>query len=135
MFWAYVSILQYVIIWSGNIPKEVTWFNRRSRGGWQYLALVLALIQLTGPFLFLLFKNLKRNVKLLSFVGLSLLLVRIIDVYWFVMPAFHPDGIVLHGTDILLFLGIGALWLISFIWSLRKTQLNTHYRMRETTNV
>ena len=35
MFWAYVSFMQYLIIWSGNLPEENVWYLHRSQGGWQ----------------------------------------------------------------------------------------------------
>ena len=30
MFWAYTSFMQFLIIWSGNLPHEVTYFLVRS---------------------------------------------------------------------------------------------------------
>ena len=42
MLWAYMSFAQYLIIWSGNLPEEIPWYLRRTRGGWQWVALALA---------------------------------------------------------------------------------------------
>jgi hypothetical protein len=116
MFWAYVSILQYVIIWSGNIPKEALWFNHRRHGGWGYLITLIASLQLAGPFLLLLFKDLKRDVKVLSTIGLLLLSIRTVDMFWLIMPAFHPEGWTIHLTDFWVFAAIGAVWILSFKW-------------------
>ncbi|NIW37907.1 MAG: hypothetical protein GWN32_15885, partial [Gemmatimonadetes bacterium] len=38
MLWAYFSFSQFLIIWSGNLPEEVTWYLARTDGGFQYLA-------------------------------------------------------------------------------------------------
>jgi len=124
MFWAYVSFLQYLIIWSGNIPKESTWFNHRSRGGWQYLILIIALFQFSAPFLLLLFKKIKRNPRPLSLVALLILLVRVIDVLWFVMPSFYPKKVELFSQLITSFFAVGGVWCALFAWSLKMTKKN-----------
>jgi hypothetical protein len=120
MLWAYVSFVQYLIIWSGNIPEEALWFNHRRHGGWQYLITVIASFQFAGPFIFLLFKDLKTNVKRLSQLGLFILVIRSIDVFWFIMPAFHPLGWSVHLSDVLIFAVVGVIWLTSFRWTWRR---------------
>ena len=35
MLWAYLTYFQYMLIWSGNLADEITWFTRRTLGGWQ----------------------------------------------------------------------------------------------------
>ncbi len=41
MLWAYMSFCQFLIIWSGNLTEEIPWYLRRTRGGWQWVALAL----------------------------------------------------------------------------------------------
>ena len=41
MLWAYVAFSQYLIIWSGNLPEEVTWYVARLNGGWGWIARLL----------------------------------------------------------------------------------------------
>ena len=38
MVWAYLSFSQFLLIWSGNLPEEVAYYQRRSQGGWEYVA-------------------------------------------------------------------------------------------------
>ena len=35
MLWAYFSFSQYLIIWSGNLPEEITWYLHRLQTGWR----------------------------------------------------------------------------------------------------
>ena len=35
VLWAYLSFSQYLIIWSGNLPEETSWYLERSHGGWK----------------------------------------------------------------------------------------------------
>jgi hypothetical protein len=54
MFWAYVSFSQFLIIWYGNLPEEVVWYERRFVHGWQWVAVAIALFHFIFPFLILL---------------------------------------------------------------------------------
>src|SRR5262249_30202834 len=38
MLWAYMAFSQLLLIWSGNLPEEITWYYKRSQLGWEYLA-------------------------------------------------------------------------------------------------
>ena len=46
MLWAYMSFCQFLIIWSGNLSEEIPWYLRRTRGGWEWVALALIAVQL-----------------------------------------------------------------------------------------
>src|SRR5262249_37384252 len=41
LLWAYIHAMQYIIIWSGNIPDEVIWYANRERGLWGVMLWVL----------------------------------------------------------------------------------------------
>ena len=43
MIWAYVNFSQYLIVWSGNLPEEISWYLARFRGGWGALGLAVLL--------------------------------------------------------------------------------------------
>ena len=66
MVWAYFSFSQFLIIWAGNLPKEIPWYLERLKGGWQFVALILVLGHFALPFALLLSRDLKRNFKLLA---------------------------------------------------------------------
>ncbi len=44
MVFGYFSFSQFLIIWSGNLPNEITWYLRRLSGGWQWLAIAVVLL-------------------------------------------------------------------------------------------
>ncbi len=35
MMWTYLTVSQLIIIWSGNLPKEIGWYLHRVAGGWR----------------------------------------------------------------------------------------------------
>ena len=57
MLWAYFDFSQFLIIWSGNLPEEITWYLARTRGGWQWVALALVLFHFALPFVLLLSRD------------------------------------------------------------------------------
>ena len=69
MVWAYMAISQFLIIWSANLPEEITWYLQRMRGGWEWLGLALILFYFTLPFLLLLSRGIKQRAQLLAWVA------------------------------------------------------------------
>ncbi|MGA9925237.1 MAG: hypothetical protein WBQ29_17720 [Isosphaeraceae bacterium] len=87
MLWAYMSFMQYLIIWSGNLPEEIPWYLRRTRGGWQWVALALSLFHFFLPFFVLLFRENKRQSRLIVQVAILVLAMHWVDLIWLVVPA------------------------------------------------
>jgi hypothetical protein len=88
MFWSYVSFL---IIWSANLPEETPWYIGRSVGGWQIVVGVLMIVHFLLPFLVLLARQVKRDPRRLIGVAILLLVMRVIDLVWHIMPPFVPS--------------------------------------------
>lgn len=61
MLWGYFAVSQYLIIWSGNLPEEITWFMERREGPWLAVSVLLVLAHFFIPFLLLLSRGLKRH--------------------------------------------------------------------------
>lgn len=120
ILWAYVSFMQYLIIWSGNLPHEATWFARRTVGIWLWLIAAIALFQFFAPFGILLFRESKRTPARLAYLGALVALIRIVDHAWMLLPGFdQPLPALAAGA----WLGVGALWFAMFLWRLSRRPL------------
>jgi hypothetical protein len=122
-FWAYVSFSQYLIIWSANLPETVTWYIRRTEGGWEWLAFILIFCHFALPFALLLSRRAKRNTRLLVAVAVFVLLIRFVDIFWMIKPAFYPEGFYIHWLDIVIPITIGGFWIAFFLWRLGQRPL------------
>lgn len=60
MLWAYLAFGQLLVIWSGNLPPEVSWYLHRIAGGWRWVASFIALFQFFVPFFLLLMRPVKK---------------------------------------------------------------------------
>jgi hypothetical protein len=86
VFWAYIAFCQYFLIWYANIPEETAYFNARKTDGWQYLFYFLCIGHFVIPFIFVLFRPVKRNPKLLGLAAAWAILVHAADVVYVVRP-------------------------------------------------
>ncbi len=118
MLWAYFSFSQWLIIWAGNLPEEISWFVRRLNGGWGFVGLFLAGFNFAVPFVFLLSRQLKRNLPKLMWLAVWLIFMRVVDLFWMIEPTFHEQ---LHVTvwDIVVPVAIGGFWLTFFFRNLK----------------
>ena len=119
ILWAYVAYSQYVIIWSGDLPDENSWYVHRTGGGWGAFAVVVIAVHFFLPLILLLFRSSKRSLRALARIALLLLVMRLADTFWLVMPAFSPGNLGVALTDIAAPLAIGGLWVAAFAWRLR----------------
>lgn len=121
MLWAYLAFSQYLIIWSGNLPHEASWYLARTTGGWQWIGLALLLFQFALPFSFLISLRAKRNPRLLTGLAMLIILVRLGEWFWEVVPAFHPSELTIHWLDLVTPVALGGLWLAAFLWHFERT--------------
>jgi hypothetical protein len=87
MVWAYFNFSQWLIIWAGNLPEEIPWYMRRMNGGWESSA-VPGLFHFAHAVRALALAQLKRKAHSGSLAS-WLILMRIVDIYWHIEPAFH----------------------------------------------
>jgi len=71
MVWAYFSFSQWLIIWAGNLPEEITWYMRRLNGGWGYVGLFLVLFHFAIPFIMLISRPFKRDIARLVWLAVG----------------------------------------------------------------
>src|ERR1043166_8660308 len=90
MLWAYFGFSQYLIIWSGNLPEEIDWYQHRLARGWQAVGLAIVILHFGLPFLLLLSRALKRHSRQLARAAGLILLLRVVDLFWLIAPAFRP---------------------------------------------
>jgi hypothetical protein len=123
MLWAYIAFSQFLIIWSANLPEEITWYLHRTRGGWEVLAMLLILLHFVLPFLVLLARGSKRRVQTLAMIAGLLLVMHLVELFWMVMPALHPSALSVHVLDIIAPIALGGIWMAAFLWQLRRHSL------------
>jgi hypothetical protein len=132
LVWAYLSFSQFLLIWSGNLPEEVTWYLVRSEGAWLWVAIGLAVFHFAVPFALLLSRDTKLDPLRLARVAGLVLCMQAVNVLWLIMPAFAEydgsgaGGEIGVGAIVLgaaAQFGVGGTWLAAFLWQLGRQPL------------
>jgi hypothetical protein len=122
MVWAYFSFSQWLIIWAGNLPDEITWYMRRLYGGWGFVGLTLVIFQFAVPFVLLLSRPFKRDVRRLVWLATWIMFMRYLDLFWIIEPNFSQT-FTLTLADIVVPIAIGGIWLAYFFRNLSSLPL------------
>jgi hypothetical protein len=123
MLWAYFSFSQFLIIWAGNLPEEITFYLTRLQNGWQYVSLVIVFGHFILPFCLLLSADLKRRPRLLARVAWFIVAIRLVDIIWLVSPDFNQKGMPISAANVGIPLLLAGVWLFLFAGQLRKHPL------------
>lgn len=127
VFWAYLAFSQLLIIWSGNLPEEITYYMNRSEGPWFYVGVAICFLHFLLPFLLLLSSRVKKTPGMLAGVAVFILLMRAAEVTWAVIPSLHREGLPFLPTDAAAFIGIGGIWVAVFCQVLKSSKLIPSY--------
>jgi len=117
MVWAYFSFSQWLIIWAGNLPDEITFYLKRLNGGWGWVGLFLALFHFVVPFVILLSRPFKRDIRRLVWLAVWLLFMRYVDLFWIIEPNFSST-LTITLADIVVPVAIGGFWLAFYFSNL-----------------
>ena len=120
-FWTYVSFSQWMLIWYAGIPEEATWFHKRWEGGWQFVAYVLIFGHFVAPFVLLISRVQKLTLRWLQIMCFWVILMHVVDVYWFVMP--QAGGFHVQLADVGALLFVTGVFFAYVFWQLRRVPL------------
>jgi hypothetical protein len=115
MTWAYLAYSQLIIIWSGDLPHEISWYLHRVAGGWRWIAFALLVFHFFGPFLFLLFRAAKRSLRPLLVIASVIFFTHIVDIWWLVAPSLYSHGFYVNWMTVAALIAIGGIWFGVFL--------------------
>lgn len=117
IFWAYVEFMQFLIIWEENLKTEIPWYLTRIGAPWAHALFVSVAFGFFLPFFALLTYPGKRSRAVVGTVCGLLLISRVADRWWLVLPVFAQAGP--FWLDAAALLALGGLMLLLFFWGLR----------------
>jgi hypothetical protein len=126
MVWAYFSFSQWLIIWAGNLPTEITFYLKRLSNGWGSIGLFLVLFHFAIPFALLLSRPFKRDIRKLVWLAVWMMLMRYLDLFWIIEPNFSKT-LTVTIADIVVPIAIGGIWLWYFFRNLAALPLLPAY--------
>lgn len=131
MFWTYLTLSQFLITWSANLPEFIPYYHIRSQPGWNVAVFAVVFGGFFVPFLALLAPTNKRVSGRLRSIATWIFIVHIIDVFVIVIPFFRgmpfTSAIVGEVGSLLL---LGGAWAFIFVQELAKAALVPSHEVR-----
>ena len=109
LLWAYFAFMQFFIAWSGNLPSNAAWYQRRTTGAWALAFPLVALLH-AGPTLLILFRPFRASRTALAAFAVAILAGKALETAWLVLPE-GPAGPLPPLAALAALAGIGALGL------------------------
>ncbi len=122
MLWAYFAFSQLLIIWSGNLPEEISFYRSRLNGQWGVVAVLDLLFNFAIPFLLLLSRDVKRTASVISKIAVWMIFMRLVDLYWMTKPEFSARAVPTW-LDVVVPVALVGLWLGVFAMNLKQRPL------------
>lgn len=115
LLWVYLAFMQWLIVWSGNLPEEIGWYLRRGHGIWLVVLLLLVLFHFIVPVGALLSRRLKRSRPLLAALAALLVAGHFLDVIWRIAPPLITT-LADTGIGLAAFVAVGGIWVAGAVW-------------------
>lgn len=127
IFWSYVSFSQFLLIWNANIPEEIGFYLHREGNSLNVLTVALVAFHWFVPMIILLIRKNKTNIKVVRKVAIYIFCVRLLDMYWNIVPSF-PDAhyhfnFMTATVVVTAVLGLGGFWFYFYLNELKKRPL------------
>jgi len=84
LIWAYLDFMTYLIVWAGNLPAAVGWYQARS-GIWANTMCAAAVLG-GVPLLLLLFPRVRGSPRLLAWLAIAVIAGKLAELLWFAAP-------------------------------------------------
>lgn len=123
IFWAYCAFGQFLLIWYANIPEETILYNDHNRYLWEYVTYALIVGKFMFPTIYLLAQDLKRSIRPLAAIAWWILLMHVVEMYWFIAPYAHDKSIVPSWQDFIALITIGSILGYAFIRIMSRSSL------------
>ena len=124
----YLAFSQFLIIWSGNLPEEISWYLDRIRGHWGVIITLDFIFHWVIPFSLLLSRDIKRNKKRMVRVCQWMIFAKAFDLFWLIEPNYKDAARNLHFSwGILQYAAVPVamvcFWLAVFLGNLKTRPL------------
>lgn len=117
MFWAYIEYMQFLVIWESNLKTEIPYYITRLAGIWRAAMYIWIAFGFIIPFFVLLWRPLKRSRFAVAAICFLIVLSRVAEKWWLVMPEFPEAGP--FWLDVAAIAALGGPMTLIFTWGLR----------------
>jgi hypothetical protein len=110
--------MQYIVVWSGNLPRDIGWYVRRASHGWGIAIWLLFLFQGFVPLLLLMLSPWRRLPARVGALALVMFAAGLLESFWLTVPGFPPPAsgpVVAAILAVVMTAAVGGLWMAAFL--------------------
>ena len=111
IFWMYLWYFQYMLIWYSHMPEETIYYAQRING-FPIIFYALLFLNFLFPFLALMTRNSKRNIKWLAMVAFVVLVGQWLNIYFMLSPGIIGESATVGFIEV----GAACLYLGGFLF-------------------
>ena len=117
LLWGYMHAMQYIVIWSANIPAEAHWYIERGAGAWRAIGWAGFAFQAILPFVALLTPAVRTNSRRMMVVAAAILVAAPLQQAWMILPGL--EGLSLAALPLMIAASAAMLGLAWAVTGLR----------------
>jgi hypothetical protein len=118
LLWGYLHAMQYIVVWSGDLPRDIAWYVRRASHGWGIAIWALFLFQGFVPLLLLMLSPWRRIPARVGAIAFVMFAAGLLESFWLTLPGFPPAAVgpILEAVlAIAMTAAVGGLWTAAFL--------------------
>jgi hypothetical protein len=117
VIWTYMSFAQFLIIWAGNLPEEIHYYLDRAHSTFYQVVIGMLMVgHFFIPFMVLMQRRVTYNVSRLLVMCWFIVCMRLVDVFFWFNPAYHPGDSSVPWRDILVYACVLAGFAGVYFW-------------------
>jgi hypothetical protein len=89
--WVYFAFFEYLVAWSGDLPADAAWYDRRGEEPWGTVAWIFCIVGTIGPFFALLSSRLRQSAVALRAIASCVVLGQALFAAWLILPDVAPS--------------------------------------------
>jgi hypothetical protein len=120
LFWIYLMYVQYLIVWTGNQPRQIAWYLGRGQPLWQLSAALLFSVFGLIAGLGLFWRRAREDRRALMGSAWVLLVAEMLAAVWVFLPNFDLGHVTLGWVTPAALIGIGGVWSALYLALLRR---------------
>jgi hypothetical protein len=90
IIWIYVVFFEYLVAWSGDLPADAVWYDRRGKQPWGLVAWIFVIVGAAGPFFALLSASWRQSHRILRVIAGCILVGQALFAAWLILPDAAP---------------------------------------------
>lgn len=118
LLWGYLHAMQYIVVWSGDLPRDIGWYVRRATHGWGIVIWLMFLFQGFLPLLLLMLSPWRRLPSRVGAISLVMVLAGLLESFWLTVPDFPPPAsgpVIAVVLAVAMTAAVGGLWMAAFL--------------------